>query len=730
MHAASTQRCALAVAEPTGDASKQRRALAAAEAPKRWCPAGANPIVTYQNRTGHDLPSFPATIKGCSDQIFQIGVRSGSNINMVSESAADEFGLDVVIDDFGYDDYLDPDQSLPIRQSSIIGLTCFSLIHRHIAHDNQVDLWFDGFVVCDDVMDSIGVDIMVGAPFMELNDVSIRPRRHQIMFGDECVFSYDVGGMHMNTSAQEKLRLRACVYEREYKTSLCDSSETECEHEHDDMEYRAIESEDSTDNQSPFCVESPCEIETEDVCIQSCVFTGEFKGDESAHTDTASDPFDMMYVDDCLGYDQSVQSDLDTPVPDWASSISLNVCVGYDVDGRYATPLIDHNSDSPATEHSSSPPCSEHDVCLPVDVDGRYATPLIEHNSDSPATEHSSSPPCSEHDVCLPVITKVADHSSSRSVSEIESSQVPSLTTQSRHGRDTPTTEPSSGTLTTEPSSGTPTATTEPCSVTVVNVIADVPQVMFGINSNSPCVLTNNPNDIASSGKNSPCGPGSSTTLPPSMPVGLPQPEDGVSFPRNQRTTYSALLHRPTSHSSDACLHQPPPVWTNWPTADCDPLSAMVEYRPHSNVNHPNDCAALPRLASGHMIVCDVDDPPQATLADDDVPCLHPPSTDVGRHASPTWKSPPWTDGRLPPASSMERGPSPRPHDGAMSAFAHVMATKRVSPAPARGIAPLGSFDVSHPFGVPWTLPPAPPDVGLTAVPHGHNPPESPFTPG
>ena len=613
MHAASTQRCALALAEPTNDASTQRRDPAAAGAPKRWCPAGANPIVNvmYRNRTGHDLPSFPATIKGYSDQVFPIGVRSGSNINMVSESAADEFGLDVVIDDFGYDDYLDSDQSLPIRQSSIVGLTCFSLIH-----DNQVDLWFDGFVVCDDVMDSIGVDVMVGAPFMEFNDVSIRPRRRQIMFGDEYVFSYDVGDMHTNTSAHEKPRLRACEYESEYKTSLCDPSETECVHEHD-VECSVIESEDSTDRQSPFCTESSCEIET------------------------------------------------------------VNVCVGYDVDGR-------------------------------------YVTPLIERSFDSPAAEHSPSSPYSEHDVCSPVLATVADLSSGLSVSEIESSPVPSLV----HGCGAPT---SSGPL-----------TTEPCSVTVVHVIADVPQVTFGIGINSLCVLTDNPDSIASSGKNSSCGPGSSTTLPPSTPVQLLPPDDcddGAPFPRNQRTTYSALLHRPTSRPSDVCLHQPPPVWTNWPTPDCDRLPPVVECLPHSDVNRSCDCAALPRLASGHMIACDVDDTPQAILADDDV-CLRPPSTDVGRHARPTWKSPPWTYGRLPPASFMERGPSPRPHDGAPSAFDHVMATTCVSPAPAHGIAPLGSVGVSDPFGVPWTLPPAPPDVGLTAVPRGHDPPVSPSTPG
>ena len=145
MYVASTHRCAT-VAEPTRDASKQRRAPAAAEAPKRWCPVGPKPIMTCQNRTDNDLPSFPAAIKGCYDNVLQIGVRSGSVVNTVSESVADDFGLDIVVDDFGYEDYLDPDQSFPVPQASIIGLTCFTLVH------NGIDLLFDGFVVCDGIM--------------------------------------------------------------------------------------------------------------------------------------------------------------------------------------------------------------------------------------------------------------------------------------------------------------------------------------------------------------------------------------------------------------------------------------------------------------------------------------------------------------------------------------------------------------------------------------------------
>ena len=113
-------------------------------------------------------------------------------MNMIKASIADEFCLDVVVDDYGYSDYCDYygfDSTFNTIQSRIIGLTSCMLIH-----DGQ-QLWFDGFVVEDKAMDIVipnrPIDVLAGAPFMEQNDVSIRPSKHRIMFGDSCVFQYD-----------------------------------------------------------------------------------------------------------------------------------------------------------------------------------------------------------------------------------------------------------------------------------------------------------------------------------------------------------------------------------------------------------------------------------------------------------------------------------------------------------------------------------------------------------
>ena len=407
--------------------------------------------------------------------------------------------------------------------------------------------------------------------------------------------------------------------------------------------------------------------------------------------------------------------------------------------------------DIPITERSSliSP-----NMCAADDSDdGCFATPATEHSSGPLVAERCSSSSSSDDHI---FITMVTEHSSSLIINETASISSPSAT------------EPSSGTL----------MATEPCSAILINAVAVVPQVPLRVISQSPCVPNDDPRSctVKSSGMSSSCSAVLSTTSSPvSTLMGLPQSDEDVLPLHLQDATYATLPLRPPSCSfsdrPDVCapspdempspmlngtckatgqvvpdatprdpdtdsaripayLHQPPPILTDRPSAD-DPFPAVV--RCHDRAHRPDVSAAFPYPAAGHAAVYDVnDDPPQATLADDDVPCLRPSSTDVGRHTRPSWKSPPWTDGRLPPASSIGRGPSPHPHDGATSAFAHVLVTKRVSPAPAHGITPLGSVDVTRPFVVPWIVhPPAPPDVvGLTVVPHGHNPPKSPWTPG
>ena len=64
----------------------------------------------------------------------------------------------------------------------VVGLTAFTL------HRNGFELWFDGMVMKDKSMND---DLLVaGAPFMEANDVSVRPSRYVITFSDGSVFTY------------------------------------------------------------------------------------------------------------------------------------------------------------------------------------------------------------------------------------------------------------------------------------------------------------------------------------------------------------------------------------------------------------------------------------------------------------------------------------------------------------------------------------------------------------
>ncbi|XP_063955105.1 uncharacterized protein LOC135154043 [Lytechinus pictus] len=180
MRAASTKRCTV-VAGPTrvGLASIQR-CVAVAEAPQRRCPpAVEHESIVTRSKSKNDTPFFPASVRGTSEQLT-VELHSGSPLNLISESTADFFGLEVVIDSFGYSDYVDPEVSFALP-SGIVGITSFSLFH------DGCELYYDGFVVEDGV---VNFDVMAGAPFMEKNDVSIRPSKHQIMFGDYHTFSY------------------------------------------------------------------------------------------------------------------------------------------------------------------------------------------------------------------------------------------------------------------------------------------------------------------------------------------------------------------------------------------------------------------------------------------------------------------------------------------------------------------------------------------------------------
>ena len=132
----------------------------------------------------------------------------------------------MVIDDFGYNDYVEADQPFDLP-SGIIGLSSFTLIH------SGYKLWFDGFVI-DDSFHNMDVDILAGAPFMEHNDVAVRPSRHQIMFGDHLLITYGGSPSPRMVSETESVSVPAeCKTECEHGEttfeSECSAMATECE---------------------------------------------------------------------------------------------------------------------------------------------------------------------------------------------------------------------------------------------------------------------------------------------------------------------------------------------------------------------------------------------------------------------------------------------------------------------------------------------------------------------
>ncbi|XP_041466289.1 uncharacterized protein LOC121416837 [Lytechinus variegatus] len=192
-----------------------QRCVAVAEAPQRRCP----PAVEHESivtKSKNDTPFFPASVRGTPEQLT-VELHSGSPLNLISESTADFFGLEVVIDTFGYSDYVDPEVSFALP-SGIVGITSFSLFY------DECELYYDGFVVEDSV---VNFDVMAGAPFMEKNDVSIRPSKRQIMFGDYHTFSYMSSNQFPQSSptSMNELDVLDCAV-----GMITQGSESECKH--------------------------------------------------------------------------------------------------------------------------------------------------------------------------------------------------------------------------------------------------------------------------------------------------------------------------------------------------------------------------------------------------------------------------------------------------------------------------------------------------------------------
>ena len=96
---------------------------------------------------------------------------------------AEVLALEILIDESMIDDYIvnETHQNIHNIQMNVIGLTWFSL------YRGDLELTFEGLVVEDECMN---VEIIGGAPFMEVNDISVRPSRRLITFSDDSVFRY------------------------------------------------------------------------------------------------------------------------------------------------------------------------------------------------------------------------------------------------------------------------------------------------------------------------------------------------------------------------------------------------------------------------------------------------------------------------------------------------------------------------------------------------------------
>ena len=132
------------------------------------------------------IPYFLATVGHLHATTVEIQLRSGSSQNIIGEALADHLELDISVDTYGYADYFPYDgveDSLKRQLQDVVGLTSVSI------YRNGLEMWFDALVVKS--KNSDGNVIIGGAPFMEANDISVRPSKCKITFCDDSVFTYD-----------------------------------------------------------------------------------------------------------------------------------------------------------------------------------------------------------------------------------------------------------------------------------------------------------------------------------------------------------------------------------------------------------------------------------------------------------------------------------------------------------------------------------------------------------
>ena len=77
-----------------------------------------------QSNPNHHLVSPPSP-GGITSGSCKFNFTVGHLWNLIKESTAEAFGFEIVVDDFGYNDYIDADESF-VLPPDIVGLTCFS----------------------------------------------------------------------------------------------------------------------------------------------------------------------------------------------------------------------------------------------------------------------------------------------------------------------------------------------------------------------------------------------------------------------------------------------------------------------------------------------------------------------------------------------------------------------------------------------------------------------------
>ena len=121
---------------------------------------------------------------------IRVTIDSGATGNMIRASTAERLGVKV---SSSSQSAHQADGASPLI---VVGETRFTVYH------NNRPFKFEGLVV-----ENLDVDILGGTPFMETNDISIRPAKRSIIFSDGEVYTYGSG----HTSASHKIRLTHVV---------------------------------------------------------------------------------------------------------------------------------------------------------------------------------------------------------------------------------------------------------------------------------------------------------------------------------------------------------------------------------------------------------------------------------------------------------------------------------------------------------------------------------------